>query len=102
MVYPDGTSIDNLANQVLIQISPSTLADGTNGAVYTPITFTATGGAFTPPYTWSATGLPDGLNLSADGTLSGTPDQSGTFVFTLTLTDSLGRSVQWNYTITIQ
>ncbi|MGA7409942.1 MAG: putative Ig domain-containing protein [Bryobacteraceae bacterium] len=46
---------------------------------------TATGG--TTPYTWQATGLPPGLNLSANGTLSGTPTASGTFKFTANVTD---------------
>ncbi len=102
VVYPDGTSIDSLENEVLIQVSPTTVPGGHTGYNYTPVTFTATGGSFSPPYTWSATGLPDGMNLSSDGTLSGTPTQSGNYVFTLTLTDSLSRSVQWNYTLTIQ
>jgi hypothetical protein len=62
----------------------------------------ATSTFFVPPFTWYATGLPPGLNLSSNGQLSGTPTQSGNFVFTLTVTDSMSRSVQWNYLITIQ
>ena len=69
---------------------------------YPVITFTATGGSFTQPYTWSAVNLPPGLTLSSGGTLSGVPTQPGTFDFILKLTDYLGRSVQWNYTITIR
>jgi hypothetical protein len=105
VVYPNGTSIDNLANQVLVHLSPaSPLPSGFVDVNYAPnaVQFTATGGAFTQPYTWSATGLPAGLTLSSDGQLSGTPTQSGTFDFILTLTDYVGRSVQWSYTITIQ
>jgi hypothetical protein len=101
-VYPNGTSIENLENQVLVQISPSSLPDGTNGMVYPPVTFTVTGGSFTPPFTWSQSGgLPMGLGLSSGGTISGTPTESGTFDFTLQLTDSLSRTVSWNYSITI-
>jgi hypothetical protein len=108
VVYPNGTSIQNLENQLLVQIyfSPSTtnstLLNGTNGLPYTATTFTATGGAFTPPFTWSATGLPAGLTVAPGGTLFGTPTQSGTFDFTLQLTDVISRSVQWTFTITIQ
>jgi hypothetical protein len=105
VVYPDGTSIDNLANEVLVQVSPASVPDGMNGVPYPATTFTASGGAFTPPFTWSlafGSAIPDGLALSSDGTLSGTPTQSGTFGFILQLTDTLGRSVQFNYTITIQ
>jgi hypothetical protein len=110
IVFPNGTSVENLQNQVLIQVSPATLplGIGDGQSPYTPITFTATGGSFTQPYTWSTTGLqggtglPAGMMLSPDGTLSGTPTQSGTFDFNLKLTDYVGRAVQWVYTITIQ
>ena len=106
VVYPNGTSILNLENQVLIQLSPSTLPGGFSDVSYGPVTITATGGAFTRPYTWSASGLPSGLTLVSNpdstATLSGTPAQSGTFDIILTLTDYVGRSVQWNRTITIQ
>jgi hypothetical protein len=112
VVYPNGSSIQNLENQILVQIAPTSLANGTNGIVYPSVTFTATGGAFTysPPPTWSVTGLPSapssglppGLTLSSGGTLSGTPTQSGTFDFYLIMTDALGRSVQWYYSIIIQ
>ena len=106
VVYPNGTSIQNLENQVLIQLSPATLPGGFSDVPYGPVTITATGGAFTQPYTWSASGLPSGLaivsNPDSTATLSGTPAQSGTFDIILTLTDYVGRSVQWNRTITIQ
>ena len=103
VVYPNGTSIANLENQVLVQVSPvpPTLPDGTHGVPYAPLIFTAAGGAFSPPFTWSASTLPTGLALSSGGTLSGTPAQSGAFDFTIQLTDSLSRSVQWSYSIII-
>src|SRR5450432_3919011 len=48
----------------------------------------ASGGS--PPFTWAVTsgGLPGGLTLAADGTLSGTPTAAGSFAFTVTATDS--------------
>ena len=119
VVYPDGMSIQNLENEVLVQITPTSLPDGTNGAAYNPpggVTITATGGAFTysPVPTWTTTslptapvssGLPSGLKLvsNPDGTatLSGTPTQSGTFDFYLIMTDADGRSVQWYYSVNI-
>ena len=123
VVYPNGSSIQNLQNQVLVQIAPASLPNGTNGSPYSFVytnsvgtvftnTITATGGAFSysPPPTWTATGLPSvplsglppGLALTPAGVLSGTPTQSGTFDFYLVMTDALGRSVQWYYSITIQ
>jgi large repetitive protein len=103
VVYPNGSSFTNLANQVLVQISPAALPVGTKGSVYPTTTFVATGGAFTPPFTWSLPfgGLPPGLVLSSGGTISGTPTQSGTFDFTVQLTDYVSRSVTWDYSITI-
>jgi hypothetical protein len=107
VLYPNGTSIANLQNQILVQVTPPppALPDGTNNAAYPATPFTASGGSFSPPYTWSLVNglgtLPPGMTLSGTGTLSGTPTQAGTFDFTIQLTDSLGRSVNWNYTITI-
>jgi hypothetical protein len=130
VVYPNGTSIQNLENEILVQVTPPppTLPDGANGVQYSPTTpygfvytnsagavavytntFTASGGSFSPPFTWSVVsglqgqGLPSGLSLSPAGVLSGTPagNTPGQFDFTVQLTDSLGRSVNWNYTITI-
>jgi hypothetical protein len=52
-------------------------------------TFPASGG--TPPYTFSvvANALPPGLSLdAATGIVSGTPTESGAFVFTIQVTDS--------------
>jgi hypothetical protein len=110
IVFPSGTSIQNIENQMLIQISPPppTLTDGNNGVAYPPVNFIVSGGAFTAPFTWSlgnGTVLPAGLTLVSNpdstATLSGTPTQVGTFDFTIQLTDLNGRSVQWNYIITI-
>ena len=102
VVYPNGNSIQNLQNEILVQITPTSLANGTNNTAYPSVTFTATGGSFSPPFTWSATSLPTGMTVSSGGTLSGTPTVAGTFDITLQLTDSLGRSVQWFYTLIIQ
>jgi hypothetical protein len=103
IVYSNETNFTNLANQVLVQISPTTLPVGTRGSVYPATTFVATGGAFTPPFTWSVVSgsLPPGLTLSSGGTISGTPTQSGIFDFTVQLTDYVSRTVTWDYFITI-
>jgi Putative Ig domain/Bacterial lectin len=55
-------------------------------------TLTESGG--TAPFTWSvASGsLPAGISLSPDGNLSGTPTATGTFAFTIQVTDANGQS----------
>jgi hypothetical protein len=62
----------------------------TDRTINTPFiaAFAATGG--TPPYSWSvaAGNLPPGLTLSSTGVLSGTPNTSGSYSFTIRATDS--------------
>ncbi|MGO4598521.1 RCC1 domain-containing protein [Terrabacter sp. 2RAF25] len=65
----------------------STLPDGTAGASYLAV-LTATGGI--APYTWTATGLPTGLTIAADGSITGTPAATGTSAVTVTVTDVAG------------
>ncbi|WP_430334816.1 putative Ig domain-containing protein [Rhodococcus sp. ACT016] len=52
-------------------------------------TFTVTGNP-APTVTVTAGALPDGLTLSADGVLSGTPTTGGRFEFTLTASNGVG------------
>ncbi len=118
VLYPSGTSIQNLENQLAVRLSPSSPPDGTNGSYYV-VSFSATGGAFVPPFTWSASGipgdisgvtipgvgigLPPGMNVLPDGTLYGTPTSSGVYDFILQLSDSSPspRTVQWTLSINI-
>lgn len=76
-------------------------ADGEVGLAYTH-TFTASGG--TPPYTFAiiSGSLPPGLTLDGStGVASGVPTASGTFPFTLQVTDSLSVAGLVNCSITI-
>ena len=61
---------------------------------------TASGGTGTG-YTFSATGLPAGLTMSSSGTISGTPTVSGTFPYTVTVTDSAGNKGSFNCSVTV-
>jgi hypothetical protein len=102
IVFPNGTSITNLENQVLINISNVSLPDGEFGADYTA-QFTVQGG--TPPYTWSiapnSPALPPGLILSPAGAITGVPEEAGIYDFVVRLTDAGQRIVERAYTITI-
>ncbi len=75
--------------QPTISSFPAPLPQGQVGTTYNA-TLTVAGG--TLPYTWgTAVGLPPGLSFTAagnTGTISGTPTTTGTFPFSITVTDS--------------
>jgi hypothetical protein len=102
VVYPNGTTIANLENQFLIQILPTSLPDATVNSAYSA-SFTANGGQ--SPYRWSlsptSAGLPPGLTLTWSGAIFGTPTQDGTFDFVIQMKDAANRTVDYNYSITI-
>ncbi|MET0136016.1 MAG: S8 family serine peptidase [Kibdelosporangium sp.] len=72
-----------------------------SGVVGTPVSLqlSATGG--TPPYTWTATGLPAGLSISASGLITGTPTTAGTYSVTATATDGTPASGSTTFSWTI-
>ncbi len=80
--------------------TPPNLAPGNVNVIYS-VTLSATGGK--PPYSWSLSGsLPPGLTLNgSQGIISGTPTGTGTFGFTLTVSDTTGASASQNFSITI-
>jgi hypothetical protein len=82
-----------------IQIDCTPLPNGSECASYSANAPNVEGGtldangAFVPPVdpiTWEVLSgsLPPGLTMAADGTITGTPTQSGTFTFTVQATDS--------------
>lgn len=69
-----------------IAVEPSILSDGAVGLPYDG-TLTASGG--TAPYTFTLVGaLPPGLELRADGRISGSPILAGAFAFGLEVSDA--------------
>jgi len=93
MIQPYSIRIDPL------NITTSIMPNGTVGTSYSqPLTATTVHG----PVTWtivsntgadvsSGNGLPNGLTLNSNGTVSGTPLTSGGFFFTVRARDSLGQ-----------
>ncbi len=80
-------NIEYDAPEPVVVSTASPLPGGTVDSAYST-TLAATGG--TGPYTWAVTAgsLPAGLSLAADGSLTGTPTEDGTFNFTVTATDT--------------
>ncbi len=88
---PDGQSVAGIGILricPLITVINPTPATGTAGTVFSK-TFTSSGGA--PAVTYStASVLPNGLALAANGVLSGVPAQTGTFPVVVVATDVNG------------
>lgn len=99
LTIPDGASLDTNGKTITVEsggklegeptgsgtvkiaptITTESLPDGTVGTAYSQ-TLAADGSA---PIAWSVSGgsLPEGLTLSNDGTISGTPTAAGTYTF---------------------
>jgi len=79
----------------------STAAPNASQGVPYSFSFTASGGI--QPYVWSlaAGNLPGGLSLSPAGLLSGTPTQTGSFNFTVRVTDAANGSATRAFTVNV-
>ena len=69
------------------EIVTTTLPSGEVGVLYSE-TLAATGGDGALVWTLASGSLPDGLSLSADGTIAGTPTTEGSSTFTVRVSDS--------------
>jgi len=89
-----------ISSKVAVSVSTTSLPNGTVGVAYLK-SLSATGGSGS--YTWSVTAgsLPGGLSLSASGSISGAPTLSGASSFTVTATDSQGRTGSKAFSITV-
>ena len=67
-------------------IVTTSLPNGQLGQTYSS-KLAALGG--TPPLTWSAESMPDGIAVNKDGQVTGTPSTAGTFTINVTVKDSL-------------
>lgn len=72
-----------------LSVTTTSLADGEADIAYAEF-LEATGGTLPYTFTVTAGALPDGLSLSSDGAITGTPTEPGTYSFTVTATDSAG------------
>lgn len=86
-----------------LQITTASLPDGREQASYGPASITATGGTLPYAFSIGVSGLPAGLALAADGTVSGTPDPAtaGTYNVDVRVTDGTGATIDDVVTIFI-
>lgn len=84
----------------VLTVSPASLPGGTAGAAYSQ-SLSQTGALGAPNYAVTAGALPPGLTLSAGGSIAGTPTATGTFNFTVTVSDASGCSGSRPYSITV-
>jgi uncharacterized protein YhjY with autotransporter beta-barrel domain len=82
-----------------ITVSPGSLLQPQVGAPYSQ-TLSASGGSGPYSYVLSSGPLPHGLSFSGT-TISGTPDQAGTYPVTFTVTDSASVTATKSYSITV-
>jgi uncharacterized repeat protein (TIGR03803 family) len=85
---------------VPLQITTTSLPNGTNGATYSQ-TLTASGGQ--TPYTWTniSGALPPGLYLSTNGVISGIPTVAGISNFSVRVTDAQSTTTMQALSLTI-
>lgn len=84
----------------IIALQPDSLPGASCGDAYSQLV-TASGGTAPYSFTLTAGALPTTLSLAANGLISGTLSESGTFNFTITATDSLGCTGSKAYSLVI-
>ncbi|MBI1766593.1 MAG: putative Ig domain-containing protein, partial [Acidobacteria bacterium] len=82
-------------------VIPPTLPDVQINTPFTATTLTASGGTGVYTFQITAGALPQGMNFTAAGVLSGTPTQAGLFPFTVTAKDQNNCTWQRAYTLNV-
>lgn len=101
-VHSGGETWGGKVSVLALDAPPALGGTPPNGTVNRPYhhAFTVTGEP-TPSVSVTSGALPDGVTLSSDGVLSGTPTTSDRFEFTVTATNSIGANSDLPVTVTI-
>ncbi|MCW4115491.1 putative Ig domain-containing protein [Aurantimonas sp. MSK8Z-1] len=92
-------TIMSAAQPLALSPAGGRLSDGTVGRAYSQ-TITASGGV--PPYSFSASGLPQGLSLDASsGAITGTPATAGSYGVVIEVRDAQGATASGSYSLVI-
>ncbi|SMP68443.1 stalk domain-containing protein [Anoxynatronum buryatiense] len=83
-----------------LNIGKSNPTEGTTGTPYT-YSLRATGGSGGHSFEVTSGALPEGLTLSKDGVISGTPTKAGTYQYTISVTDRNGSVSRHSFTLVI-
>ena len=84
-----------------LTIPAQTMPEAMQGEVYN-FQFTAAGGVQPREWALALGSLPEGVALGSGGLLSGTPSESGSFVFTVRVTDSAGINTTRGFTLVVE
>jgi Putative Ig domain len=96
-----GSATFSIVIETKLAFTPTTMPTGAVSEAYPSTTLTPSGGTGSG-YTFTATGLPPGMTLSAAGLLGGTPTTQGTYSsVVVTLTDSASHTSNTTLSITI-
>ncbi|MBL8111495.1 MAG: putative Ig domain-containing protein, partial [Acidobacteria bacterium] len=85
----------------VLSLLPATLPEGVFGAAYS-VTLAGSSGDSPYVFTLASGALPQGLGLSPDGVLSGSPVSTGAFTFTVRVTDANGCTADVGRTLLIR
>jgi len=99
--YDNGSTSSSITETVVAKpvITTTSLPNGTKNTSYSQ-TLSVSGGS--APFTWSVTGSPSWLSLNVStGIITGKPTASGTYSFTVKVTDSLGNSATQSLSIKV-
>ena len=91
---------DELIAQTPVMITTSPLPLAVVGTAYS-LTLVSEHGTSPYTYTVDVADLPDGLSLSEDGILAGTPEAAGSYSFDITVLDDVGHSSTSSFTVSV-